>query len=106
MGEPSTNSQESTQRASKSVGRGVGDFLSFAKHSILFLPSSYSSVYIYVLYIIYIYIYIYIYLSIYIYLYIYIYLEAGINRYLIYWQLGAWFQICRELEDQGYIKNR
>ena len=20
---------------------------------------------------------------------------------LIYWQLGAWFQICRELEDQG-----
>ena len=37
---------------------------------------------------------------------IYIYLEPGVDRYLIYWQLGAWFQICRELEDQGYIPFR
>ena len=29
------------------------------------------------------------------------YLEPGVDRYLIYWQLGAWFQIYRELEDQG-----
>ena len=31
-----------------------------------------------------------------------IYLEPGVDRYLIYWQ-GGWFQIDRELEDQGLI---
>ena len=32
-----------------------------------------------------------------------IYLEPGVDRYLIYWQLGGWFRIDRELEDQGLI---
>ena len=33
-----------------------------------------------------------------------IYLEQGVeSSYLIYWQLGAWFQIYRELEDEGRI---
>ncbi len=31
-----------------------------------------------------------------------IYLEPGVDRYLIYWQLGAWFQIYGELEGQKY----
>ena len=26
-----------------------------------------------------------------------------VNSYLIYWQLGAWFRIYRELEDQGNL---
>ena len=30
-----------------------------------------------------------------------IYLEPGVDHYLIYWQLGAWLPIYRELEDQG-----
>ena len=25
------------------------------------------------------------------------------SSYLIYWQLGAWFQIFRELEDEGLL---
>ena len=25
------------------------------------------------------------------------------SSYLIYWQLGAWFQIYRELEDEGKL---
>ena len=29
------------------------------------------------------------------------YLEPRVDHYLIYWQLGGWFQIYRELEDQG-----
>ena len=49
---------------------------------------------------------IYIYTSNYMYTLIFqlsVYLESGVdrNRYLIYWQMGAWFQIYRELEDQG-----
>ena len=32
-----------------------------------------------------------------------IYLEPGVDRYVIYWQLGAWFLIYRELEDQGQL---
>jgi len=34
-----------------------------------------------------------------------LYLEPGVDRYLIYWQqLGSQiFQICRDLEDEGYI---
>ena len=30
-------------------------------------------------------------------------LEPGILGCLIYWRLGAWFQIYRELEDQGSL---
>ena len=32
-----------------------------------------------------------------------VYLEPGVDRYLIYWLLKAWFQIYRELEDQGWL---
>ena len=32
-----------------------------------------------------------------------IYLEPGVDRYLIFWQLEACFQIDRELEDQGQV---
>ena len=47
---------------------------------------------------------IYIYTSNYMYTLIFqfpIYLEPGVDPYLIYWQMGAWFQIYRELEDRG-----
>ena len=42
-----------------------------------------------------------------IYMYIYPHLPVPyimwnqVSSYLMYWQLGAWFQIHRELEDQG-----